>query len=131
MLPDLTLCRRLRNLQRPYRAVANLLLAISAVFCIATGAASAQTAAPAVASADPAKYLDDIKALTAPEMEGRGDGSKGLTLAEHLLVARYKALGLEPGGKKDYLQSFRVVTGRRIQPGTKMSAHVKIGRAHV
>ena len=124
MLPDLTLCRRLRNLQRPYRAVANLLLAISAVFCIATGAASAQTAAPAVASADPAKYLDDIKALTAPEMEGRGGGSKGLTLAEHLLVARYKALGLEPGGKKDYLQSFRVVTGRRIQPGTKMSAHV-------
>ena len=94
-------------------------LFLAAAFLLTTPARG-QTV-PAVAGTDAAKYLDDIKALTAPEMEGRGDGSKGLTLAEHLIVARYKALGLEPAGKKEYLQSFRVVTGRRILPGTKMS----------
>jgi hypothetical protein len=42
------------------------------------------------------RYLDDIKHLTAPEMEGRGGGTKGLTRAEHLIEQRYKSLGLEP-----------------------------------
>jgi len=83
---------------------------------------------PAVAATDPAKYLDDVKALSAPEMEGRGDGTRGLTLAERLIVERYKSLGLEPAGSKGYLQSFRVVTGRKIQGGTKMSGHANGGK---
>jgi hypothetical protein len=84
--------------------------------------------APSTASADSAKYLDDVKSLSSPEMEGRGDGTKGLTLAEHLIVERYKSLGLEPAGSKSYLQSFRVVTGRKIQGGTKMSGHANGGK---
>src|SRR5215475_8651477 len=64
--------------------------------------------APSTASADLTKYLDDVKALSSPEMEGRGDGSHGLTLAEHLIVERYKSLGLEAAGSKGYLQSFRL-----------------------
>ncbi len=32
-------------------------------------------------SADPKRYLEDIKALTTPAMAGRGDGDPGLTLA--------------------------------------------------
>ncbi|HEU0369470.1 MAG TPA: M28 family peptidase [Candidatus Acidoferrum sp.] len=84
--------------------------------------------APSTASADLTRYLDDVKALSSPEMEGRGDGTKGLTLAEHLIVERYKSLGLEPAGSKGYLQSFRVVTGRKIQGGTKMSGHANGGK---
>ena len=118
MLPD---ALRPRSPRRFFEPPLFPLLALLVVVCVSTGQVFGQTA-PAVASTDAARYLDDIKALTAPEMEGRGDGSKGLTLAEHLIVARYKALGMEPAGKKDYLQSFRVVTGRRILPGTKLSA---------
>src|SRR5262249_20570604 len=85
----------------------------------------------AVPPTDPAKYLDDVKALSSPEMEGRGDGSKGLTLAEHLIVERYKSLGLEPAGSKGYLQAFRVVTGRKILDGTKMSGQANGGKTTV
>ena len=61
------------------------------------------------------RYLGDIKALTTPEMEGRGDGTEGLTRAEHLLAQRYKALGLEPAGTHGYEQPFTVITGAQIK----------------
>ena len=68
-----------------------------------------------LASADPQRYLNDIKTLTEPKMEGRGDGLKGLTRAEHVLVDRYKSLGLEPAGAKGYLQAFTVTTGAKLR----------------
>ena len=72
-------------------------------------------APPAIPSADPHRYLDDIKALSAPAMEGRGAGSKGLTRAEHLIEKRYKSLGLEPAGTNSYLQPFTVITGAQLK----------------
>ncbi len=72
-------------------------------------------AAPAIPYADPRRFLDDIKALTAPAMEGRGAGSKGLTRAEHLIEKRYKSLGLEPAGTNSYLQPFTVITGAQLK----------------
>ena len=48
-------------------------------------------------------------------MEGRGDGLKGLTRAEHVLVDRYKSLGLEPAGAQGYLQPFTVTTGAKLK----------------
>ena len=60
------------------------------------------------------RYLDDVKHLTAPQMEGRGDGTKGLTLAARLIEQRYKSLGLEPAGSGSYFQSFSVITGSRM-----------------
>ena len=70
---------------------------------------------PAVSTADPHRYLDDIKALTVPAMEGRGAGTKGLTRAQHLLEKRYKSLGLEPAGTNGYLQPFTVITGAQLK----------------
>jgi hypothetical protein len=61
------------------------------------------------------RYLDDVKHLTAPEMEGRGDGTKGLTLAARLIEQRYKGLGLEPAGAGSYFQSFSLITGSRMK----------------
>src|ERR1035437_9346717 len=68
-----------------------------------------------VQQADPARYLNDIKLLAAPEMEGRGAGTKGLTRAEHLLEKRYKELGLQRAGVNRYAQPFTVVTGARLK----------------
>ncbi|MFY9905197.1 MAG: M28 family peptidase [Terriglobales bacterium] len=72
-------------------------------------------APPTIPSADPQRYLDDIKALTTPAMEGRGAGTKGLTRAEHLIEKRYKTLGLEPAGTHSYLQPFTVITGAQLK----------------
>ncbi len=72
-------------------------------------------APPAIPAADPHRYLEDIKALTTPAMEGRGAGSKGLTRAEHLIEKRYKSLGLEPAGTNSYLQPFTVITGAQLK----------------
>ena len=65
--------------------------------------------------ADAQRYLNDIKALTTPAMEGRGDGTKGLGRAAHLIEHRFKSLGLEPAGTNSYFQPFTLVTGARLK----------------
>ena len=75
----------------------------------------AAPAPPAVPTADPHRYLADIKTLTTPEMEGRGDGTKGLTRAANLIEKRFKSLGLEPAGTHSYLQPFTVITGAQLK----------------
>jgi hypothetical protein len=75
----------------------------------------AHAAPQSVGTADPARYLNDIKSLTAPSMEGRGDGTKGLTRAAHMLEKRYKQLGLKPAGSNSYFQPFTVITGAKLK----------------
>jgi hypothetical protein len=65
-------------------------------------------------TADPAKYLADVRTLAAPNMEGRGAGTKGIDRAANFLAKRYKALGLQPAGTKGYFQPFSVITGAKI-----------------
>ena len=64
---------------------------------------------------DAQRYLNDIKALTTPSMEGRGDGTQGLTRAAQLIEHRFKSLGLEPAGTNSYRQPFTLVTGARLK----------------
>src|SRR5215472_6520426 len=71
------------------------------------------------------RYLDDVKALSAPAMEGRGAGTKGIDRAAHLIEQRYKALGLEPAGTHGYSQPFTVITGAELKG--KNSLHVQQG----
>jgi aminopeptidase YwaD len=68
-----------------------------------------------VNQADPARYLADIQALTAPKMEGRGAGTKGIARAAHLIERRYQDLKIEPAGSTGYLQPFSVITGARLR----------------
>ena len=77
-------------------------------------------AAAAAGSADPSRYQADIKALAAPSMEGRGAGTKGITLAMHLIEDRYRSLGLQPAGSNSYLQPFTVITGARLREGNRL-----------
>src|SRR6202163_2327563 len=90
---------------------------LGALLALALLAASAVAATD---SADPKRYLDDIKALTTPAMQGRGDGSPGLTLAANLIAGRFRSLGLGPAGKNSYLQPFTVITGAKLKDGNRL-----------
>lgn len=80
----------------------------------------------ALPPASPSRYLDDVKTLTAPRMEGRGDGSKGLSRAGKYIEKTFKDLGLQPAGTHSYTQPFTVTTGARLQ--TKNRLEVRFGR---
>src|SRR5690242_3091275 len=97
----------------------NKILSILALLLFASGIGHAQAASE--------RYLDDVKQLTVPSMEGRGDGTKGLTRAAHLIEQRYKSLGLEPAGMQSYFQPFAVVTGARLKADNFL--HVQNGQA--
>lgn len=84
-------------------------------------AVRAHAAPQSIGTADPARYLNDIKVLTAPAMEGRGDGTKGLNRAAHLLEQRYRHLGLRPAGSKSYFQPFTVITGAKLRSHNRFS----------
>ena len=90
----------------------SLILVFFSIILAVTQAAAGVGNIPA---ADPHRYLDDIKSLTTPQMEGRGAGTKGLTRAQHLLEKRYKSLGLEPAGTNGYLQQFNLITGAQLK----------------
>ena len=75
----------------------------------------ATATAPSIAPADPTRYLNDIKSLAAPVMEGRGAGTKGLERATRYIVHRYSSLGLQPAGTNGYLQPFTVTTGAKLK----------------
>jgi Zn-dependent M28 family amino/carboxypeptidase len=81
---------------------------------LVAGALLAATDPITIAPADAQRYVADIKTLTQPKMEGRGDGTKGLLRAEHVLRDRYKSYGLEPAGRNGYLQPFTVTTGAKL-----------------
>jgi len=91
---------------------------------VATGFFSATVLAQ-TPSLETQRYVQDIKTLTQPKMEGRGDGTKGLVRAEHLLADRYKKLGLLPAGKNGYLQPFVVTTGAKL----KKDNHLIVSKA--
>jgi hypothetical protein len=94
-------------------------LSILALLVLAAGIGHAQTTSR--------RYLDDVKHLTVPSMEGRGDGTRGLTRAAHLIEQRYKSLGLEPAGVQSFFQPFAVVTGARLKADNFL--HVQNGQA--
>jgi Peptidase family M28/PDZ domain/PA domain len=77
--------------------------------------AAARPTTTQVTPASPQRYIADIKILTTPKMEGRGDGTKGLVRAEQVIVDRYKHLGLVPAGNHGFLQPFVVTTGAQVK----------------
>jgi len=83
------------------------------------------TATPtSVGSADSELYLNDIKTLAAPDMEGRGAGTNGLGKASKYLEHRYKSLGLQPAGTNGYLQPFTVTTGAKLKSDNSLTEQI-------
>ena len=98
------------------RTAAQVGLALAVLLFLAVSlVVSAPTSTVSVSPAESNRYIDDIKALTQPKMEGRSEGSKGLVRAEHLIVDRYKSLGLAPAGTHGYLEPFTVTTGAKLR----------------
>jgi hypothetical protein len=91
----------------------------TAVFALALAFIAVRIAAD-TNSADPNRYLDDIKALSSPAMEGRGAGTKGIERAADLIEQRYRSLGLQPAGAKSFFQPFTVITGAKLKEGNRL-----------
>ena len=104
-----------------------MLTRVQRPFAVLTLAAAA-LAAFSTQQADPNRYVNDVKELASPEMEGRGAGTKGLTRAEHLLEKRYKELHLDPAGVNGYEQPFRVITGARLKSDNAFSVMAPSGK---
>jgi hypothetical protein len=97
-----------------------ILSVIATILALTLAAASLPST---VGTADSQRYLNDIKTLTTPSMEGRGDGTKGLTRAARLIAKRFASLGLKPAGTHSYLQSFSVITGARLKSNNHFTVH--------
>jgi hypothetical protein len=85
-------------------------------------------AASSTQQADSNRYINDVRVLASPDMEGRGAGTKGLTRAEHLIEKRYKELHLDPAGVHGYAQPFSVITGARLKSDNSFSVIAPSGK---
>ncbi len=56
-------------------------------------------------------FEQDVRTLAAPNMEGRGLGTKGIVLAGDYIESRLKGLGLQPAFNGKFAQSFPVKIG--------------------
>ena len=75
-----------------------------------------------LAEADPARYLEHVKYLAAPEREGRDAGSQGLEDAANYIAERFEQYGLEPVGEAgSFLQPFTVTTGATMGDGNRLT----------
>ena len=99
------------------RVLCRRLLAAVVVSVVFTAASTS------VPQADPTRYLNDIKTLASPDMEGRGAGTKGIIRAQHLIEKRYRELHLDPAGVNGYTQPFTVVTGARLKSDNRCTVH--------
>ena len=105
--------RRFRLVFAAQRSLFAGLVALVLTVCILVRA-QAPASAFSLGKADTTRYLETIKALASPEMEGRGAGTKGIERAAQLLEQRYQSLGLEPAGTQGYFQPFTVTTGAKL-----------------
>lgn len=88
--------------------------------CTAFILLAAGDAAASGGHADPARFLDDVRALASPDMEGRGAGTEGISKAAALIEHRYRALGLQTAGSKGYFQPFNVITGAKLKDANRL-----------
>jgi Zn-dependent M28 family amino/carboxypeptidase len=52
------------------------------------------------------KIMEDVAYLADDKLEGRQTGTQGEILASEYIVKRFKAIGLQPKGTENYIQSF-------------------------
>jgi hypothetical protein len=83
----------------------------------AAGAEVPKSSAPPTA----AELLAHVKALTAPEMEGRGSGTEGAERAARYIADRLRSIGLRPGGEGgSFFQPFALSTTAAVGPGSAL-----------
>ncbi len=76
--------------------------------------------APRAIDAD--ALLRHIRFLSADELEGRGNGTKGLERAADYIAGEFEKAGLKPGGKdRSWFQPFELVTGLTVGDGNRLT----------
>src|SRR5262245_51984690 len=90
------------------------------VVLAAAGLLAQRAAVPAITSqlVDVVQLLDDLRALSADDMEGRAVGTAGGEKARAFLVRRFKESGIVPFGQS-YAQTF-ALTGMRKGAGANI-----------
>jgi hypothetical protein len=93
------------------RIIPSLLLCVAAV-----------TAADNRPTIPPDAVLAHVKFLASDELQGRGNGTKGLDKAGEYIAAQFKAAGLQPGGANGgWFQPFELVTGLEVGQGNRLA----------
>jgi Peptidase family M28/PDZ domain/PA domain len=64
-------------------------------------------------------YLDDVKFLASPELQGRATGSPELEKAAAFIAGKFRSFGLKPADGKDFEQAFPVTLGAHDGLGTR------------
>jgi Zn-dependent M28 family amino/carboxypeptidase len=94
------------KISKPFaRGVFALLGGVSLVLPLAEG-----MAAPAVPTVDEALLRETIRTLSSDEYEGRGPGTAAEPKTLEAIIARFKAAGLQPGNKGNWLQDVPTAT---------------------
>jgi hypothetical protein len=79
---------------------------------------------------DPKAYLEHVKFLASDDLEGRGNGSRGLESAAEYIAAKFREAGLEPAGDGGtFFQRFDMTTGMSVDPGNSVT--LQSGRTSV
>ena len=80
---------------------------------------------------DPKAYLEHVKFLASGDLEGRGNGSRGLESAAEYIAAQFREAGLEPAGDGGtFFQRFDMTTGMSVDPDDN-SVTLQSGRTSV
>ncbi|HET8548336.1 MAG TPA: M28 family peptidase [Bryobacteraceae bacterium] len=76
-----------------------------------------------VEQAQPHLYIEHVKYLATPELQGRGAGTPGLDKAARYIADQFKRFGLQPAGEnKTWWQNFRVTTNAKPGANNRLAA---------
>ncbi len=79
---------------------------------------------------DPKSYLAHVKFLASGDLEGRGNGSRGLETAADYIAAKFREAGLEPAGDGGtFFHRFEMTTGMSVDPANSVT--LQSGRSSV
>ncbi|HYP09319.1 MAG TPA: M28 family peptidase [Bryobacteraceae bacterium] len=86
----------------------------------------AQSTAPAPVRTEQAaveqRFIQHLKTLAEPAMEGRGAGTAGLEKAANYIAGEFKKAGLQPAGPRGaYTQDFALTTGAEPGPANRLA----------
>jgi hypothetical protein len=79
---------------------------------------------------NPKTYIEHVRFLASDDLEGRGNGGRGLESAAEYIAARFREAGLEPAGEDGtFFQRFEMTTGMSVEPGNSVT--LQSGRSSV
>ena len=116
--------------------------ALTLAACETTTPAETATTPVAVTAADYAQLMDDLRILSADDMQGRDTGSEGGAKAREYIVGRLEALGVQPspmgrlqpwemqGRTREGVKTFSGTNIIGVIPGTRVSDKYIVVTAH-